>query len=158
MSDQRLHTLFAKQEIRDVLSRYCRGLDRMDKEMAYSVWHEGATADYYGIYKGTDKNLGTLDDIYGEAGSPRARGEPATAYWTLVRREVFTNRDNAVQKTELVIFLRPVVVHEPNLVANTSHLREHLPKADFFTDKPVPGRRNFPPPGLPATAPGSSVP
>lgn len=53
MSDQRLHTLFAKQEIRDVLSRYCRGLDRMDKEMAYSVWHEGATADYYGIYKGT---------------------------------------------------------------------------------------------------------
>lgn len=38
------------------------------------------------------ENLGTLDDIYGEAGSPRARGEPATAYWTLVRREVFTNR------------------------------------------------------------------
>ena len=53
MSDQRLHTLFAKQEIRDVLSRYCRGLDRMDKEMAYSVWHEGATADYYDMYKGT---------------------------------------------------------------------------------------------------------
>ena len=72
--------------------------------------------------------------------------------------EAFTNRDNAVQKTELVIFLRPVVVHEPNLVANTPHLREHLPKADFFTDKPVPGSRNFPPPGLPAAVPGSLLP
>lgn len=72
--------------------------------------------------------------------------------------EAFTNRDNTVQKTELVIFLRPVVVHEPNLVANTPHLREHLPKADFFTDKPVPGSRNFPPPGLPAAVPGSLLP
>ena len=57
-----------------------------------------------------------------------------------------------------MIFLRPVVVHEPNLVANTAHLREHLPKADFFTDKPVPGSRNFPPPGLPAAVPGSLLP
>ena len=29
-----------------------------------------------------------------------------------------------------------------------THLREHLPRADFFTDKPVPGSRNFPPPCL----------
>ncbi len=72
--------------------------------------------------------------------------------------EPFTNRDNTVQKTELVIFLRPVVVREPNLVASTPHLREHLPRADFFTDKPVPGHRNFPPPGLPAAAPGGASP
>lgn len=71
--------------------------------------------------------------------------------------EIFTNRDNAVQKTELVIFLRPVVVREPNLVANTPHLREQLPKADFFTDKPVPGGRNFPPPGLPGASAGGAL-
>ena len=70
--------------------------------------------------------------------------------------EAFTSRDNAVQKTELVIFLRPVVVREPNLVANTPHLREHLPQADFFTDKPVPGSRNFPPPGLPGASAGDA--
>ena len=72
--------------------------------------------------------------------------------------EAFTNRDNTVQKTELVIFLRPVVVREPNLVASMPQLRELLPKADFFTDKPVPGGRNFPPPGLPAAAPGGASP
>ncbi|WP_298623059.1 pilus (MSHA type) biogenesis protein MshL [uncultured Zoogloea sp.] len=59
--------------------------------------------------------------------------------------ELFTNRDNAIQKTELVIFLRPVVVREPNLVAATPHLRGQLPGPGFFTDTPRPGSRNFPP-------------
>lgn len=48
-----VETLLAKQAIRDVLSRYCRGLDRMDKPMSYSVFHENATAHYYDIYEGT---------------------------------------------------------------------------------------------------------
>lgn len=45
MSNQQVEILLAKQEVRDVLSRYCRGLDRMDKEMTYSVWH-GALLRY----------------------------------------------------------------------------------------------------------------
>lgn len=53
MSAQIIEELLAKQAIRDALSRYCRGLDRMDKEMAYSVFHPDATALYYGIYEGT---------------------------------------------------------------------------------------------------------
>ena len=53
MSDQIIQELIVKQEIRDVLARYCRGLDRMDKEMAYCVWHDDATAIYYDIYEGT---------------------------------------------------------------------------------------------------------
>lgn len=48
-----LETLLAKQAIRDALSRYCRGLDRMDKAMAYAVWHPDGTADYEGIFEGT---------------------------------------------------------------------------------------------------------
>ena len=52
-----LAVLLAKQAIRDVLSRYCRGLDRMDKEMAYSVWHEGGTAFYDGMFEGTGRGF-----------------------------------------------------------------------------------------------------
>ncbi|MEM9174531.1 MAG: nuclear transport factor 2 family protein [Myxococcota bacterium] len=48
-----LETLIAQQAIRDVLSRYCRGLDRMDRAMADDVFFEDATADYLGIYAGT---------------------------------------------------------------------------------------------------------
>ncbi|HQA11222.1 MAG TPA: general secretion pathway protein GspD, partial [Zoogloea sp.] len=75
--------------------------------------------------------------------------------------EVFTNRDNAILKTELVIFLRPVVVREPNLVTRTAHLREQLPGASFFTETPRPGSRNFPAPALPADtipSPGAGTP
>lgn len=38
------------------------------------------------------ENLGTLDDIYGEAGSPRESGGATDSYWVMVRREVFTSR------------------------------------------------------------------
>lgn len=53
MSEVRVQTLIDQQAIRDVLARYCRGLDRMDKEMAYGVFHPDAPVDYVGIYEGT---------------------------------------------------------------------------------------------------------
>ncbi|MBJ21890.1 MAG: nuclear transport factor 2 family protein [bacterium] len=53
MSDSTPQELLDKQAIRDVLSRYCRGLDRMDKEMANAVWHPGGTAFYDGMFEGT---------------------------------------------------------------------------------------------------------
>jgi hypothetical protein len=53
VSDPLLEELAAKQAIRDALSRYCRGLDRMDAEMARAVWHEGGTAHYFGFFEGT---------------------------------------------------------------------------------------------------------
>jgi hypothetical protein len=46
-----------KLAIRDVLSRYCRGLDRMDKAMAYGVFSEDASALYYDMYEGTGRGF-----------------------------------------------------------------------------------------------------
>ncbi len=53
MTEAALQELLDQQAIRDVLSRYCRGLDRMDREMARSVWWEGGTAFYDGIFEGS---------------------------------------------------------------------------------------------------------
>ena len=53
MTPDTLQDLVDKQAIRDVLSRYCRGLDRMDTEMAKAVWYPEGTALYEGIYEGT---------------------------------------------------------------------------------------------------------
>lgn len=47
--------------------------------------------------------------------------------------EAFTHRDNAVRRTELVIFLRPVVISDPSLAGDFSGQRERLPDADFFS-------------------------
>lgn len=57
-----LAELVAIQEITEVLYRYCRGLDRMDRELADTVWHVGGTADYIGMYDGTGH--GFLDWVW----------------------------------------------------------------------------------------------
>jgi ketosteroid isomerase-like protein len=55
--DCQMHDSADKLAIRDALSRYCRGLDRMDKEMAYAVFSEDAPAHYYDMYEGTGRGF-----------------------------------------------------------------------------------------------------
>lgn len=61
--------------------------------------------------------------------------------------EIFNNRNNAVQKTELVIFLRPIVVREASLRGDYRPYREQLPADDFLLDPQSRERRLVPPQG-----------
>jgi MSHA biogenesis protein MshL len=45
---------------------------------------------------------------------------------------LFQGRDDSTQKTELVIFLRPVVIKNASIDGDFSAYREDLPNADFF--------------------------
>jgi hypothetical protein len=54
--------LLAKQAITEVIYRYCRGLDRMDRALADTVWHPGGTADYGPMFAGT--GAGFLDWVW----------------------------------------------------------------------------------------------
>ena len=47
-----IEELVAQQEIRDVLARYTRGIDRMDAELVRSCYHPGAYDDH-GAFQGT---------------------------------------------------------------------------------------------------------
>ncbi len=58
--------------------------------------------------------------------------------------ELFTRRDNAVRRTELLIFLRPLLIDEPTLQAGYAGYAAHLPDDDFLASAPSPGQRNFP--------------
>lgn len=51
------------EAIKRVLYNYCRGLDRMDKDLAYSVFTPSANANYYGIYEGSGH--GFVDWVWG---------------------------------------------------------------------------------------------
>jgi hypothetical protein len=55
MSDENrdLAELVARQAITDVLFRYSRGLDRMDRKIADTVRHPGGTADYGPSFRGS---------------------------------------------------------------------------------------------------------
>jgi ketosteroid isomerase-like protein len=51
--DAKIRELLDKQEIRDVLTRYCRGVDRVDVDLINSVYHPDAT-DSHGLPPGGD--------------------------------------------------------------------------------------------------------
>lgn len=51
--EEELKKLLDKQAITEVIWRYCRGMDRMDKELTLSCWHPGGTDDHAPLYKGT---------------------------------------------------------------------------------------------------------
>ncbi len=46
MPEISLLTVADRQQITDLIYRYCRALDRIDHDLGYSIWHEGGTADY----------------------------------------------------------------------------------------------------------------
>lgn len=52
--------------------------------------------------------------------------------------ELFTQRNDAASKTELVIFLRPTVIRDSSISGDFAGLRDLLPKGDFFTNIPDP--------------------
>ena len=52
LSQEQLRVLHARDEIRQVLAIYCRAVDRMDRELAASIWHPDARLEYVGVYEG----------------------------------------------------------------------------------------------------------
>ena len=62
MTNTELDQLLAQQQIREVLYRYCRGLDRMDRALARSVWHSNGTAHYHDMYEGS--GYGFIDWVW----------------------------------------------------------------------------------------------
>ena len=56
--DRRLQVAVDRDEIREVLARYCRGIDRLDTELIASVYHDDAYDDH-GTFKGPGKEFAT---------------------------------------------------------------------------------------------------
>lgn len=52
-----LEKLIEKEAIRDQIFTYCRALDRIDNELGYSIFAEGAEVDYGPTYKGTGREF-----------------------------------------------------------------------------------------------------
>lgn len=58
----RWRALADKQQIAEKLYTYCRAVDRIDRELGYSIWNEGAQVDYGpAIYVGSGR--GVIDYI-----------------------------------------------------------------------------------------------
>jgi hypothetical protein len=53
MDDDIVQALADKQAITEIIYRYCRGLDRMDRGLTLSCWHEGGTDNHGPLFSGT---------------------------------------------------------------------------------------------------------
>jgi general secretion pathway protein D len=61
--------------------------------------------------------------------------------------EIFNTRNNAAIKSELVIFLRPVIIRDPSLSGDFAGYRSQLPGDDFFSQtREAQPLNNFPDP------------
>lgn len=61
-SENPLNHLRDRQQITDLIYRYCRAVDRLDVALGHSIWHEGGYADYGAdVYQGD--GCGVIDFI-----------------------------------------------------------------------------------------------
>lgn len=58
---------------------------------------------------------------------------------------LFSYRDDSASKTELIIFLRPVVIHQASLDGDLRQFRKHLPDSQPIPLSPVPNNQLFGP-------------
>jgi SnoaL-like domain len=57
-----LRAVADRQEITDLIYRYCRSMDRLDIPLGHSIWHEDGIADYgASVYQGAGR--GVIDYI-----------------------------------------------------------------------------------------------
>ena len=68
MTDTAIETVLNKQAITEVLYRYCRAMDRIDRDMTLSIWHPDGTCNY-------NSTAGVADMLFRDylVGSTKAR-------------------------------------------------------------------------------------
>src|ERR1700722_13041866 len=52
-----IEALAARQQITELIYRYCRSVDRLDVPLGHSIWHEDAIADYGDVYQGDGRGV-----------------------------------------------------------------------------------------------------
>lgn len=62
---QKLTYLLDRQEILDVVNRYCRGVDRLDREMVMSAYHEDAIDDHSMFVGSPDEFWSWVQNMHG---------------------------------------------------------------------------------------------
>ena len=74
--DKELEDLVAKQAITEIIYRYCRAVDRMDRGMALSLWHPDAIVDFGSLYRGSAP--GFVDRIWEMHATAQGRSHQVT--------------------------------------------------------------------------------
>ncbi len=105
------------------------------------------TREIESIMRLSDGEIAVLGGLMQEGGNYQTGKVPGVGdipFWG----EMFTKRDNSTSKSELVIFLRPVVVENPSITGDYRTLKNYLPGRAF---NQLPAHAEFQPPLGPET-------
>ena len=112
--DDRLQYLVDQEQIRDVLNRYCRGVDRLDAELLRSVYFEDAFDDH-GPFKG-------LRDDFIDWVIPFLRAEYTTTGHHLTSQVIEVSGDTAGAES-YVFLVQDRIVEDGRRIRSTAHGR-----------------------------------
>lgn len=104
-----LEELLAKQAIYEQMCNYTRSLDRMDRELASTVWHPDCTVDYPGFFVGPAEGL--LDFLWQMHSGLLGHAHHVTNH--LIELQ---DADHATAESYTIVFLRAPGVDGQNLV------------------------------------------
>ena len=71
MPDPELQELLDQRAIRDVVLRYCRGIDRLDLELVRDCYHPDATDDHGGFVGDRDEYVEWVGGVLGRDATRR---------------------------------------------------------------------------------------
>ena len=120
----------AKSAIRDVLTSYCRSMDRMDRDLALGVWHPGGTCEYIDMFEGT--GAGFVDWVWEQHEGMLRHSHQITN----VLMEVDVDGDRAVSEAYVTVALWS----PPEDVAHRDHLAGPVPRPVVVSRRAL-GRR-----------------
>jgi hypothetical protein len=108
--------------IRDVLMRYCRSMDRMDRALGLSVWHPDGTANYADMYEGT--GAGFIDWVFlAHQGMLRHSHQITNVL-------VEVNGDHAVSEAYVTVVLWSMPVESPTEIISRGRYLDRWSKRD----------------------------
>jgi len=96
------------------------------------------TREFDSILRLQSGQLGVLAGLMQDVAENTDSGIPGIRSLPLIG-DIFSNKAQLSRKTELVIFLRATVIHEPSLDGDFRRFRDLVPGDDYFR-KPNPGR------------------
>jgi hypothetical protein len=121
-TEKMLHELFAKQQIYEVLVRYCRGVDRLDKDIILSVYHPGANDDHGG-FNGPVEQF--VDWVFG---NHKGKIEACTHFLGNVLIEV--DGDTAYSESYIIAYHRKTADRITNDLAGWGRCLDRFEKRD----------------------------
>ncbi len=98
-----------------------------------SLIPEVQTREMESVLKIENNQIAVLGGLMEDNVNNNTDGIPLLASIPIIG-EFFKNRNDATTKTELVIFLRPAVIHGAGIDENFSQFRNSLPDQDFFKE------------------------